>query len=214
MKKCHLEEVGCEFSGVGCNDRFRREVQEEHKRQNSQKHLTLTASLAVEAKEQLQQKLLEQDKKQGRGEERLRRKAEEQENKLKEEEKKLQSQERKLREQGKKIEEQKQKLIAQDNTREKEEQKMKTMEEQNKVQTQKLAEQKQLLEHLNLMIQNLGDVVKEVVDKLIENDRKFSKLLSMTGLNPRGEMKNFTRKKEKDKPGDWKSPAMFTDACW
>ena len=63
MKMCRLEEVGCEFSGVGCDGRFRREDQEEHTRQNSQKHLTLTASLAVETKEQLQQKLLEQDKK-------------------------------------------------------------------------------------------------------------------------------------------------------
>ena len=63
MKMCRLEEVGCEFSGVGCNGRFIREDQEEHTRKNSQKHLTLTASLAVETKEQLQQKLLEQDKK-------------------------------------------------------------------------------------------------------------------------------------------------------
>ena len=54
MKMCRLEEVGCEFSGVGCDDRFIREDQEEHTRQNSQKHLTLTASLAVETKEQLQ----------------------------------------------------------------------------------------------------------------------------------------------------------------
>ena len=217
MKMCRLEEVGCEFSGVGCDHRFRREDQEEHTRQNSQKHLTLTASLAVEAKEQLQQKLLEQVKEHREEEESLKRKAEEQEKKLEEQEKKLeeqekklQSQERKLRELGKEIEEQKQKLIAQDNTREKAEQKMKMMEEQNKVQKQKLAEQKQLLEHLNLMIQKLGDVVKEVVDKSIENDWTVSKLLSMTGLNPRFEMKNFTREKDKDKPGVWKSPALHT----
>ena len=63
MKMCRLEEVGCEFSGAGCDGRFRREDQEEHTMQNSQKHLTLTASLAVETKEHLQQKLLEQDKK-------------------------------------------------------------------------------------------------------------------------------------------------------
>ena len=62
MKMCRLEEVGCEFSGVGCefsgvgcDGQFRREDQEEHTRQNSQKHLTLTASLAVETKEQRQE---------------------------------------------------------------------------------------------------------------------------------------------------------------
>ncbi len=63
MKTCRLEEVECEFSSVGCDGRFIREDQDKHARQNSQKHLTLTASLAVETKEQLQQKLLEQDKK-------------------------------------------------------------------------------------------------------------------------------------------------------
>ena len=68
MKMCRLEEVGCDFSGVGCDGRFIREDQEEHTRKNSQTHLTLTASLAVETKEQLQQKLLDQDKKtHGRG---------------------------------------------------------------------------------------------------------------------------------------------------
>ena len=84
MKMCRLEKVGCEFSGVGCDDRFRREDQEEHTRQNSQKHLTLTASLAVETKEQLQQKLLEQDKKHKEEEEKLRQKIEEQEKKIEE----------------------------------------------------------------------------------------------------------------------------------
>ncbi len=64
MKTCRLEEVECEFSSVGCDGRFIREDEDEHARQNSQKHLTLTASLAVMTKEQLQQKLLEQDKKQ------------------------------------------------------------------------------------------------------------------------------------------------------
>ena len=53
IKICRLEKVGCEFRGVGCDGRFRREDQEEHTRQNSQKHLTLTASLAVELREQL-----------------------------------------------------------------------------------------------------------------------------------------------------------------
>ncbi len=71
MKICRLEEVECEFSSVGCDGRFIREDEDEHARQNSQKHLTLTASLAVETKEQLQQKLLEQDKKHKEEEEKL-----------------------------------------------------------------------------------------------------------------------------------------------
>ena len=78
MKMCRLEAVGCEFSSVGCEGQFRREDQEEHTRQNSQKHLTLTASLAVETKEQLQQKLLGQDKKHKEEEKKLKQQIEEQ----------------------------------------------------------------------------------------------------------------------------------------
>ena len=78
-KMCRLEEVGCEFSGVGCDGRFRQEDQEEHTRKNCQTHLTLTASLTVETKEQLQQKLLEQDKKHKEEEEKLKQQIEEQE---------------------------------------------------------------------------------------------------------------------------------------
>ena len=120
MKMCRLEEIECEFSGVGCDDQFIREDQEEHTRQNSQKHLTLTASLAVETKEQLQQKLLEQDKKHKEEEEKLRQKMEEQEKKIEElakkdnehsvEEQKLKQ---KIEEQEKKFEGQEKKLNAQ-----------------------------------------------------------------------------------------------------
>ena len=128
MKMCRLEEVGCEFSGVGCDGRFIREDQEEHTRQNSQKHLTLTASLAVETKEQLQQKLPEQDKKHKEEEEKLKQKIEEQEKKLKDEEKKRQRQEDKLGEQEKKLGEQKKRLNGQEKKLEEEEKKRQQQE--------------------------------------------------------------------------------------
>ena len=114
MKMCRLEEVGCEFSGVGCDGWFIREDQEEHTRQNSQKHLTLTASLAVETKEQLQQKLLEQDKKHKEEDEKLRHKIEEQERKIEEQEKRLNEQEKKLYECQKKLNEVEKKFEDQD----------------------------------------------------------------------------------------------------
>ena len=41
------QEVECEFSSVRCDGRFIREDQDKHARQNSQKHLTLTASLVA-----------------------------------------------------------------------------------------------------------------------------------------------------------------------
>ena len=82
MKMCRLEEVECELRGVGCGGQFLRENQEEHARQNSQKHLTLTASLAMENKEQLQQKLLELDQRHKEEEEKLNKKIEAQEKQL------------------------------------------------------------------------------------------------------------------------------------
>ena len=145
MKMCRLQEVGCEFSGVGCDGRFRREDQEEHTRQNSQKHLTLTASLAAETKEQLQQKLPEQDKKHKEEEEKLKQKIEEQEKKLKDEEKKRQRQEDKLREQEKKLGEQKKRLNGQEKKLEEEEKKRQQQERKLGEQEKKQDEQKKKL---------------------------------------------------------------------
>ena len=142
MKMCRLEKVGCEFSGVGCDDRFRREDEKEHTKQNSQKHLTLTASLAVETKEQLQQKFLEQGKKHKEEEvklnkkiEKLEKKIAEEEKKLKEEVLKLQRQEKKLGEQEKKLGEQEKKLGEQE----------KKLGQQEKKQEKKLWEQEKKL---------------------------------------------------------------------
>ncbi len=87
MKICRLEEVECEFSSVGCDGRFIREDQDEHTKQNSQKHLTLTTSLVVNIKNDFQRKM------------------EKQEHKIKEQEKRLEQQENTLGEQLKKLEE-------------------------------------------------------------------------------------------------------------
>ena len=145
MKMYRLQEVGCEFSGVGCDGRFRREDQEEHTRQNSQKHLTLTASLAVDTKEQLQQKLPEQNKKHKEEEKKLKQKIEDQEKKLKDEEKKRQRQEDKLGEQEKKLGEQKKRLNGQEKKLEEEEKKRQQQERKLGEQEKKQDEQKKKL---------------------------------------------------------------------
>ena len=201
MNMCRLQEVGCEFSGVGCDGRFRREDQEEHSRQNSQKHLTLTAFLAVDTKEQLQQKLLEQDKKHKEEEEKLKQKIEEQQKKIEEQEKKLDDQNQTLKEHEKK-------LIDQENERKKEEQKLKQKIELNTVQQQKLDEHKQLL--FNSKLKRLEQRIKEVVDKSVQNEGNLSKMSSTIYFNRRFEMKTFSHEKAKDKSDDWKSPAMYT----
>ena len=218
MRMCRLEEVGCEFSGAGCDGRFRREDQEEHTRQNSQKHLTLTASLAVETKEQLQQKFLEQDKKHKEEVEKLKKKTEElekmiaeEEKKLKKEVMKLQRQEKKQGEQQKKQEELEKRLGEQEKQLGEQKKQLSEQEKQLGEQKQKLDKQKQLSEQFfNSKLNKLEQMFKEVVDKSIHNESQLSELTRMTGLNRRFEMKNFSKEKAKDNPDDWKSPDMYT----
>ena len=204
MKMCRLEEVGCEFSGVGCDGRFLREDQEEHTRQNSQKHLTLTASLAVETKEQLQQKLLEQDKKHKEEEEKhltltaslavetkeqLQQKLLEQDKKHKEEEEKLKQ---KIEKQEKKIEE----LAKKDNEHNDEEQKLKKkIEEQEKKfegQEKKFEGQEkklnaQVIEHREEVVQKLAEQ-KKMLEELFESrlrclDQQLTKKSNQNEIN-------------------------------
>ncbi len=104
MKICRLEEVECEFKGVGCEDRFIRKDQEEHARDNSLQHLTLTATLAVESRAQLELKLQEQMIE-------VKNLNKEQEKKIMDQEKKLGEQEKKLEEQERKLEEQEKNMI-------------------------------------------------------------------------------------------------------
>ena len=84
MKICQLEEIACEFGALGCDIRFRREDQEEHTRQNSQKHLALIASLAMKTKEQLQQQEKRLEEKHIAEKKEISQKIEEQERKLQE----------------------------------------------------------------------------------------------------------------------------------
>ena len=88
------------------------------------------------------------------------------------------------------------------------------IEELNTVQQQKLDEHKQLLEQqFNSKLQMLEQLLKEVVDKSVQNEGKLSIMSSTIYLNRRFEMKNFSREKAKDKYSDWKSPAMYTHVC-
>ena len=95
MKMCCLEEVGCEFDGVGCGERFRREEQEEHTRQNSQTHLILTASLAAKTNKNL----LDWSAEDKEEKQLLKQKVEEQQKMLKSQEQKIKDQEFTLGEQ-------------------------------------------------------------------------------------------------------------------
>ena len=201
-KMCRLEEVGCEFGGVGCDGRFIREDQEEHTRQNSQKHLTLTASLAVETKEQLQQKLLEQDKKHKEEEQNLKQKIEELE-------KKLINQDKKKKKLKQKMEELEKKVKDKDKERNEEEQKLKQkIEELEK----KLEKQEKELDKQKLELVGQAQDSKEIVDRFVEQQKSLQaqlhELSNQLGLNQTFTMVGFT--KAKIKSSTWRSPAMCT----
>ena len=186
MRTCRLAEVACVFSGVGCDVKFRQEDQEVHARQNNQKHLTMIAAAAVKMNQQLQQKLQEQDEK-----------LQEQDEKLREQEEKQQEQDEKLQEQDERFHEENQK-----NEKELQQQKLKfdcfedKFEEQQQKFHRLLQEQDKKFVELQKKSNHNEVVIKEVTN-FISLERTFA-------------MENFSNEKEKDKPSDWRSPAMHT----
>ena len=126
MKMCRLEEVACEFRGLGCDGRFLREDRENHARENSDKHLTLTASLAVETKDSLIKKLVDQDEKHIEEERKLREKIKEQKQQLTQQQLQLTEQQQQIHKQQQILEQQQQTL----------EQQQKILEQQQKLQKQ------------------------------------------------------------------------------
>ena len=145
MKMCRLEDVECEFGGVGCEDRFRREDQEDHTRKNSQKHLTLTASVAVETREQLQDQVAKYRER----EQNLKQKLKEQEQKLEDQEQKLKVQEQSLDEQDQKFKKQDQKLKEQDLKLKEQDLKLNELDHKLKEQNQKFEDQDQKIMEQN-----------------------------------------------------------------
>ncbi len=154
MKICRLEEVECEFSSVGCDGWFIREDQDEHARQNSQKHLTLTTSLVVNIKNDFQRKM------------------EKQEHKIQEQERMLREQKKGLEQQEKTLEQQEKTLEQQEKTLEQQE---KTLEQQEKIlgkQLTKLEEKDQEVTELKFSLQENQQRVFGLFNMIVPS-RKF-----------------------------------------
>ena len=164
MKMCRLEEVGCEFDGVGCEERLTREEQEEHTRQNSQTHLILTASLAAKTNKNLLDWSAE-DKEEKKL---LKQKVEEQQKTLKSQEQKLNKQEQKMKDQNLKIKNQEQKIKDQ-------EQKTKGQEQMIKNQKHSLGEQKLLLRGLEQSMQQLRSLVQDSQEQKLKEQEQMIK---------------------------------------
>ena len=225
MKMCRLEEVACEFRGVGCDGRFLREDKENHARENSDKHLTLTAALAVETKDSLLQKLLDQDRRHKEEEQKLKEKIKEQAALTKGNLQKLLDQDRRHKEEEQKLKDKikeqtalavetkdslLQKLLDQDRRHKEEEQKLSKM---IKEQLQQLTEQREKLHHSEEENMKLRQQLQDHGEKLMAvelSTKSLEKVLYAAGLNHSFVMTGFSKEKLKDKPGDWKSPAMYT----
>ena len=174
LKMCRLEEIACEFSGVGCKDKFARELEAEHVQNNSQSHLSSTAAALVRENLLLQQKLLDQ-KQMFEG------KLEDQEKKLLKQDKLLQAQERKIHDQQKLLLDQGRAIQHHDEElREFREKQQEYMATSSQIQQKKLHEQERKLEdqvnnlelQWNNMLQNqarkLQDQARRIDDRTNE----------------------------------------------
>ena len=163
LKICRLQVVECAFAGMGCDEKFKREKEEEHAAANVQQHLSL---IAISGKKQIL--LLE--------------KLEEQETKLEEQEKKLEKQNKVIVEQCEKIQAQGLKL-----------------------------QELELKLKLSPVVQSSGNVLgtmpsgnfKEEMKSMVDPLKEF--ILRRCFF-----IKNFSKEKEKDRTGEWKSPIMYT----
>ena len=200
MKMCRLGEVVCEFRGVGCDGRFVREDQENHARDNSNKHLTLTASLAVETKDNLIKKLLYQDERHKEEELKQREKNKEQEKQLTEQQKQLTEQQEQLTEQRQLITEQQQQILEQQQNLQIQQNKLSLTEKDN------LRMRQQLQDHEK----KIAQVQKSIELNIKSLEQNFWQSLYDAGIKHSFFMTDFSKEKLKDEPGDWKSPPMYT----
>ena len=210
MKICRLEEVVCEFSGVGCDGCFLREDQENHARENSDKHLTLTASLAIETKDSLIKKLLNQDERHKEEEQKLREKIKEQEQQLTKQQYQLTDQQQQITQQQKLIAGQQ---LIHENITEKQQQQITYQQQQIHEQQQQITEEQSKVHQTEQDIQRLRQQLQGHEKKFAEVLKFIESLeqtLYVTGIKHSFVMTDFTKEKLKDKPGDWKSPAMYT----
>ena len=234
-KTCHLEEIACEFSGVGCIQRFKREKEEEHVQENTQQHLSLAASQAIGTQQQLQHHQVQFEEVQ----ENLEEDNQKQNNCLKEVEEKIMEDIRDLRNIG---QQQQQTLIGQEVKLKSQEVKLKSQEQRLK----KLKFERKVFSFfgfvtvllLAYLIYFAMDLKEEGTHKLGKLQNKYTDLSSIVEeikterrrtiqylcvltnhvghhhvakIDQTFEMKNFSS--EKAKGGNWISPAMYTHVC-
>ena len=228
LKMCRLEEVACEFSGVGCEDRFPRENEEEHIHQKSQSHLSVTAATLVTVNQQLKHRVQDQQDKI----ENLEKKALDQDQKIQDQEQKMQDQNQKIQEQDQKIQDQDQKIQDQDqdqyiqdhdnklkdHEKKLQDQEKKFMDQEKKLQDQEkkiqdqekmLYEQKQKMDQkIQEQDQNVQDLQKTLQEKEQLSQKLEMRILQLETqniLSKRFTVENFSKRKTRIS-----TPGMYT----
>ena len=204
MKMCRLEEMVCKFSAIGCDGRYVREGEDEYTEKNTQKHLMLIAVDAMTMKQQLQEKLQEQEQRNREQEQKLG----EQEQKLEEQKQKLEEQKQKLKEQEQKLGEQERKLREQERNLREQEQKLR---EQEQTLLEQLEEQKQTIQGLELKFEEQNKKQVLLQQDLNTKGQSLDQIIEQSiGSMQRFEMRNFSEEKDKDQPGVWKFLPTYT----
>ena len=194
MKMCRLQEVSCEFSSVGCDDRFPRELLQDHLRACMQSHLVLTAESMKNDAHGVKQRLAQIEERCGEstGSLELRCKgvelqAQNLEMQLGNKEKILLDQEERLEKLTKLYQTTVKDLIK--NTTES----LKELE--GNFETKFLEEHNQLAALIEIADEHNQELVK--IKNTLFGTRKFV-------------LSNFSLEKHKDQPDDWKSVSMYT----
>ena len=167
LSMCCLEVLECEFSDLGCEEKFVRKDVENHAKQHDHQHLSLLAVMVKDSKDQLQRNL--QDCLQGQ--EKMEEKAI---NMMLKQDNVFQKQERKLEECGKKLAEQEKKLRGQEKKLEEKDKKIKEQEKRLGEQEKKFSGQDKRLTHQDKKLGEQERILRKLEKRLLVQEQKSS----------------------------------------
>ena len=185
LKQCSLQEVECEFSYAGCNERLERQHMERHMQESTQKHLAMMSAATLRMSREFEQKLQEQreefrgflERKERETAELLQKKDEALDQKLREKDEKITAVQTQLQKKDKELD---QKLREKDEQIEEQFQR-KDRETRQQLQRQHEEFQKKLQQNNELLQKGLAEKTelcqkkdKELEQKLQEKDEKIT----------------------------------------
>ena len=177
LKQCSLQEVECEFSYAGCNERLERQHMERHMQESTQKHLAMMSAATLRMSREFEQKLQEQreefrgflERKERETAELLQKKVEELDQKLREKDEQIEEQfQRKDRETRQQLQRQHEEF-------------QKKLQQKNELLQKGLAEKTELCQkkdkELEQKLQEKDDKITAVQTQLQKKDKELEQKL-------------------------------------